>query len=118
MKVQLHVENMVCSKMESSGLVCIGFDGRKDDTRIAAGIVKEPSIVYMDHATPNNWLSKAISDETTQLQENFMGLVCDGTPYQYKSCWHNKTYIVVYRTTNAIVCIFHLTDKLNELPAV
>jgi len=104
----------VCSKMESSGLVCIGFDGRKDDTRIAAGIiqeehssiVKEPGIVCMDHATPDNWLSEAISDETTQLQESFMGLVCDGTPRQHKSRWHNKTYIVVYRTTNAMCSLY------------
>jgi len=29
----------MCSKMESSGLVCIGFNGRKDDTRTAAGTI-------------------------------------------------------------------------------
>ena len=28
---------MMCSKMESSGLVCTGFDGRKNDTSSAAG---------------------------------------------------------------------------------
>ena len=57
--------------MENVGLFCIGFDGRKDQTKTREGtiqeehytIIKEPSYQYVDHVTPDDGSARSIADE-------------------------------------------------------
>ena len=58
-------------KSENLKLQCIGFDGRKDNTITAVGmikeehitIVREPSSSYIDNLTPDNGTSRCIANE-------------------------------------------------------
>ena len=57
--------------MENVGLFCIGFDGRKDQTKKREGIIQEehytiitePSSQYVDDITPDDGSARSIADE-------------------------------------------------------
>ena len=40
-KLRVGIQNVNYNKLESSAPICMGFDGRKDETRTAAGTIKE-----------------------------------------------------------------------------
>ena len=65
-KLRVGIQNANYNKLESSALICMGFDGRTAAGTIKEehySIIKEPGSINVDHVTPDCGSSKAVSDE-------------------------------------------------------
>ena len=127
-KLRVGKTNSLCGKMENVGLFCIGFDGRKDQTKTREGtiqkehytIIKEPSSQYVDHVTPDDGSARSIADEiancivATNSLDTLPGVICDGTAVNTGRVSGVKKRLELFleRPLQWIVCLLHL----NELP--
>jgi hypothetical protein len=114
-------------------LLCIGFDGRIDETRVLKGdsvartrkedhyvIVAFPQQQYVDHVSPQSGASSDISVELlsvinhTQSTESLCAVTCDST--NVNTGEHNgvirRIELSLNRPLQWLVCMLHL----NELP--
>ena len=90
-KLRVGKTNSLGGKMENVGLFCIGFDGRKDQTKTREAIIqeehytiiKELSSQYVDRVTPDDGSARSIADEiancivATNSLDILQGVICD-----------------------------------------
>jgi hypothetical protein len=114
-------------------LLCIGFDGRRDETRVLEGdkvtrtrkedhyvVVAFPQQQYVDHVSPQSGTSSDISAELlsvikhTQSTDSLWAVTCDST--NVNTGEHNgvirRIELSLNRPLQWLVCMLHL----NELP--
>ena len=127
-KLQVGKTTSLCGKMENVGLFCIGFDGRKDQTKTREGtileehytIIKEPSSQYVDHVTPDDGFARSIAVEianciaATNSLDTLQGVICDGSAVNTGrvSGVIKCVELFLERPLQSIVCLLHL----NKLP--
>lgn len=85
--------NVSKSDAENQRLICLGFDGRKDEMKTEKGnvkeehivLVKQPEGVYINHLTPDDGKARSIAEEliTTIVDsdstDSLDALLSDGT---------------------------------------
>ena len=127
-KLRVGKINSLGRKMENVGLFCVGFDGRKDQTKTREGtvqeehytIIKGPSSQYVDHVTPDDRSARSIADEiancivATNSLDTLQGVICDGITVNTGrvSGVIKRLELFLERPLQWIVCLLHL----NELP--
>lgn len=118
--------------LQHRGMVCIGFDGKIDETLVDTGgvrrkvreehyvLVSFPDACYIDHVSPNSGRSPDVFNEIlgiierTRSTETLRAVICDGTPVNTG----NKNGIITLlelhlkRPLQWLICMLHF----NELP--
>lgn len=117
---------------QHEGMVCIGFDGKIDETLVCDGNIKRkakeehyvlvsfPEASYVDHVAPKSGKSSDISSEiqiflqSTKSAATLRAVVCDGTPVNtgYKNGVIRQLESYLHRPLQWLICMLHC----NELP--
>jgi hypothetical protein len=122
----------VLHEEENQGIICLGFDGKIDETLTKVGsvcrkrreehyvLVSFPSRTYVDHVVPASGSSDDISKEILSVivQSNstltLQAVVCDGTPVNtgVKNGLIRKIELQLQKPLQWLICLMHA----NELP--
>ena len=91
-KLRVGSKNILSGKKENVDTFCIGFDGRKDQTKTSEGtvleenhiIIKELGTQYVDHVAPYNGSACSITKKysiviATNSFDTLQGVICDAT---------------------------------------